>query len=177
MRKYHTSGERCVVVDVETTGFSPQKRDRVIEIGAVALEDGSFAAEFHTLVQTPRDIPWQATLIHGITDEMLAGQPAPEEVFPALREFIGESVLVAHNARFDLAFLRHEFDLLGFPLNNRSICTLKLARSRLPHLPDHRLETVARHVLGGLPHGGRLHRALDDARLTARIWLAMESCP
>jgi DNA polymerase III subunit epsilon len=177
MRKYHTSGERFVVVDVETTGLSPRRRDRVIEIGAVAIEDGSFAAEFQTLIQVPRDIPWQATLIHGITDEMLAGQPAPEDVFPALKEFIGESILIAHNAPFDLAFLRYEFDLLGFPLNNRSICTLKLARRRLPHLSNHRLETVARHVLGGLPHGGRLHRALDDARLTAQIWLALAGCP
>jgi DNA polymerase-3 subunit epsilon len=104
---------------------------------------------------------------------MLDGQPLPEKVYPALRDFIGDSTLVAHNAPFDLTFLAHELARLGMSLPNRSICTLRMARRRLPGLPNHRLETVCRHYYGGMPGGVSRHRALDDARLTARVWLAL----
>jgi DNA polymerase-3 subunit epsilon len=166
--------KRSVVLDLETTGFSPHRGDRVIEIGAVAVAAGEIVAEFQSLIRVPRAIPWQASQVHGITDAMLAGQPLPEKVYPELYEFIGGSTLVAHNARFDLTFLRYELGLLGLALNNRHLCTLELARRRLPHLDNHRLETIARHLLGPLPVETRLHRAFDDARLTARVWLAME---
>jgi DNA polymerase-3 subunit epsilon len=162
-----------VVIDLETTGFSPLRGDRVIEVGAVAVESGVTAEEFHTLVRVSRTIPRQASLVHGITDRMLDGQPLPQEVYPAFRDFIGGSTLVAHNAQFDLAFLAHELGRLGMSLPNRHICTLRLARRRLPRLPNHRLETVYRHLFGGLPEGNRQHRALDDARLTAMVWLAL----
>lgn len=164
---------RHVAIDVETTGLSPARGDRVIEVGAVAIEGGEIVGEFVSLVAAGRPIPHHVSRIHGITDEMLRGQPRPEEVYPPLRAFIGGGTLVAHNARFDLAFLRHEFGRLGLGLDNRAVCTLVMARRRLSHLADHRLETVARHLLGSLPGAGRLHRALDDARLTARVWAAM----
>jgi len=104
---------------------------------------------------------------------MLEGQPGPEGVYPASRDFIGGSTLVAHNASFDIAFLAHEMGRLGMSLPNRYACTLRRARMRLPGLSNHRLETVCRHLFGGLPEGGRRHRALEDARLTARMWLAL----
>ncbi len=208
--------ERYVVLDVETTGLSPWKGDRVIEIGAVALEGGDLMAEFSTLIQAPRAIPFCASQIHGITDEMLIGQPTPEEVFPALDTFIRDSILVAHNAQFDIGFLRNEYELLGKRFSQRHICTLEMSRSRFPHLRNHKLETVYRHLIGingegdlmrrghgkpgghdiGLPgehdwifvgnpdrvprsrrgrgSGRQTHRALDDARMVAAIWLAME---
>ncbi len=165
--------DRSVVIDLETTGLSPIRGERVIEVGAVAVESGDVVDEFHSLIQVPRRIPWQAARLHGITGEMLVGQPLPEEVYPALRNFIGGSTLVAHNAPFDLSFLRHELGRLGFRLPNRHVCTLELARRRFPRLDNHRLETVARHLLGALPDNTRLHRALDDARLTAQVWVAM----
>ncbi len=159
-----------VVIDVETTGLSPGYGDRVIEIGAVAVDNGEIVAEFGSLVRVAKNIPRHVSRVHGITTDMLADQPLPDEVYPALRAFVGASVLVAHNARFDLAFLRHEFGRLGLRLDNRSVCTLELARRKLPRLPDHRLETVYRHLFGALPDGIRCHRALDDARLTAQVW-------
>lgn len=159
-----------VVIDVETTGLSAGYGDRVIEVGAVAVDGGEIVAEFGSLIRVEKSIPRHVSRIHGITNEMLAGQPLPDEVYPALRDFVGDSVLVAHNERFDLAFLRHEFGRLGYRFDNRSVCTLEIARRRLPLLPDHRLETVYRHLFGALPEGGRRHRALDDARLTARVW-------
>lgn len=165
---------KLFVIDLETTGLSPTRGDRVIEIAAVAVERGRIIREFQTLLQVPRLISRHAARVHGITNGMLAGQPFPEEVYPAFRDFIGDSVLIAHNARFDIAFLTHEFGRLGMALANRHICTLHLARKKFPGLSNHRLETVARYLLGDSAVSCRLHRALDDARLAARVLLAME---
>lgn len=166
--------ERWVVVDVETTGLSAG-RDRVIEIGAVAGMGDRIVAEFHRLVDPGRPVSWQAQQVHGITDAMLRGQPTARQVLPEFHRFLGQSSLVAHNARFDLAFLRHELGRLGLGLANRYHCTLQLSRRALPALPNHRLETVARHLFGKLDEQERLHRALADARLTARVWLALRA--
>ena len=179
---------RYVAVDVETTGLSPWRGDRVIEIGAVALEGDELMAEFSALIKVPRAIPKSASRIHGITDGMLLVQPPPAEVFPALAAFIRDSILVAHNAPFDMSFIRHEFAQLRLNLTNRHICTLEMSRTHYPHLRNHKLETVYRHLCathggGGLfrsgtrsgsPHWKQTHRALDDARMVAAIWLAME---
>lgn len=161
---------RCVVVDVETTGLSPGYGDRVIEVGAVALEEDEIVSEFSSLIRVEKNIPRHVSKIHGITNGMLIGQPLPEGVYPSFGDFIGGALLVAHNARFDVAFLRHEFGRQGLAFDNRSVCTLELARRRLPQLSNHRLETVYRHLFGALPEGASRHRALDDARLTARVW-------
>ena len=163
-----------VAFDVETTGLSPMLRHRIIEIGAVKLEDGTITTSFHSLIACDRPISKGAQRVHGITDDMLNGQPPPEQVFKDFREFIGKSMLAAHNARFDRSFLRNEFSRLGWGLPNRMQCTLKLSRRRLPELPNHRLETVAKHLLGDLPLEMMHHRALNDAHLTARVWLALE---
>ena len=146
---------------------------RVIEIGAVRLDDGGAGAEYCTLIDPGRSVPRQAQRVHGISEAMLRGQPTPDVAFAALRAFIGGALLVAHNARFDRAFLASEFARLRLPLNNRFACTLKLSQRKVPLLPNHRLQTVARHLLGGLPREGLSHRALDDARLTAKVWLAL----
>jgi len=168
------STNRYVALDVETTGFSPKSGDRVIEIGAVAIEDQSIIAEFSSLVDVGKMIPWQVQQVHGITNEMLNGEPKPDEVLPEFYKFIGGSILVAHNAAFDIGFLRNEFALLGMNLNNRSLCTLKMSRKRYPHLPNHKLETVGRYLFGESCKQMQMHRALDDAKLAAMIWLEME---
>ena len=165
--------QRYIVLDLETTGFSPARGDRIIEIGAVVFENGAPAAEFHTFIDPGRPIPAAARRVHGITDAMVRGQPPPQAVLPRFHEFLGNAVLVGHNAVFDLNFLRHEFGRLGLGLPNPHQCTLKLCRQRFPHLPNHRLETVAQHLFGPIPAGTNLHRALDDARLTAKVWMAM----
>jgi len=117
-----------VALDVETTGLSPQNGDRVIEIGAVAIENQSIIAEFSSLIDIDKRIPWQVQQVHGITNEMLEGEPKPDEVWSEFYNFITKSTLVAHNASFDVGFLRHEFALLGMSLNNRFLCTLKMSR-------------------------------------------------
>ena len=172
MGKIEANG--LVVFDVETTGLSPMRGHRIIEIGAVRLEKGTITTSFHSLIACGRPISKGAQRVHGITGDMLSGRPPPEGVFVDFRAFIGKSVLVAHNTRFDRSFLRNEFGRLGWGLPNRMMCTLKRSRRRLPELPNFRLETVARYLLGDLPKDIRLHRALDDARLVARVWLTLE---
>jgi DNA polymerase-3 subunit epsilon len=163
-----------VAFDVETTGLSPHRGHRVIEIGAVRIVNDVFAEEFHSLIDCGGSISMSAQRIHGITPAMLRGQPPPAAVFAAFRAFIGQVPLAAHNAAFDMSFLRNEFSRLGWPLPNRTLCTLEACRRRLRMLPDYRLETIARRLLGPLPPESRKHRALEDARLVARVWVALE---
>ncbi|MGE4345019.1 MAG: PolC-type DNA polymerase III [Geoalkalibacter sp.] len=165
--------EKYVAVDVETIDLSPARGGRVIEIAAVAMEGPLIVEEYSTLINAPCRIHPSAKKVHGISRRMLADYPTPAEVWPKFLQFIEASPLVAHNARFDIGFLRHELALLGLPLVNRSHCTLDLARKHYAYLPNHRLSTVARHLLGDIPADCRLHRALGDARLAARVWMVL----
>ncbi len=159
-----------VVFDVETTGLSVAKGERVIEIGAVRVVAGQFVERFSSLIATSRPIASGAQVVHGISAAMLKGQPEAGEVFSAFRGFIGEDLLVAHNAHFDMGFLTAEFARLGQRLINSHYCTLKLSRLRYPDLRSHKLEILGRYLFGELP-GVRHHRALDDAELAARVLL------
>jgi DNA polymerase III subunit epsilon len=185
-----------VFFDLETTGLDPKKGHRVIEIAAITMEEGRVMQEYQSLVKTDSVITAHVSKIHGITNDMLRDQPVPSEVYPVLKEIIKDKILVAHNTKFDMAFLRHEFARLGMGINNRTICTLEMSRRRYPRLPNYKLGTVYRHLVGTngdmlqigdamrKPEGsascpqqdGKLqqHRALDDARMVAAIWLAME---
>lgn len=166
-----------VVFDIETTGLSPLYGHRIIEIGAVLLERGEIVDEFTSLIDVDPPIPRQAQRIHGISDRMLRGQPHQENVMQDFRRFIGEKTLVAHNVSFDSHFLRAEFGRLGFDLPNRLECTLRLSRRHLPRLPNHRLETVYRHLGGVMDDSIRRHRALDDARMAAFVWRVLQALP
>jgi DNA polymerase-3 subunit epsilon len=174
MIKKLVRNNRIVFIDVETTGLDPKKGHRIIEIGAIAMADNYIIDEFQSLIRVNRTIPRHVSKIHGITDEMLTDQPGPEDVFPYIKDFISGSILVAHNAEFDLAFLRSEFHKLNLSINNQVFCTLKMSRRRYPRLPNYKLSTVYRHLVGNHPADARKHRALDDARMVAAIWLAME---
>lgn len=175
MQRVSVIDKPLVSVDVETTGLWPKRGDRVIAVGCARLTGSRITGEFQSLIHTKRPIQQACRGIHGISSKMLAGMPPPEEVFPMLREFIGGAPIIAHNAPFDAGFLRYEFRRLGLSFPNRFICTLDMARKHFPDLPNHRLETVARHVLGKLPEGVRPHGALDDARLAALVWMEMEA--
>ncbi|MBN2180148.1 MAG: 3'-5' exonuclease [Deltaproteobacteria bacterium] len=164
---------RYVALDVETTGLSPRKGHRIIEVGAVAIEYGKPVGELSSLVNSGRKIPCQTARIHGITDAMLTNQPLPDEIMPRLWDFLKDSIVIAHNARFDVEFLRHEFGLISLQLENKAVCTLEMSRKLYPGLPNHRLNTVYRYLFGEKPANVQRHRALDDAKMTAAIWLEM----
>ncbi len=165
--------DRLVAVDVETTGFSPLRGDRIIEIAAVAFNRDGITKEFQSLINAEKRISSHAHQVHGITDEMLIGAPVPAEVFARFQSFVQNAALVAHNAAFDVGFLRYEFARLGMGFDKQYQCTLEMCRKKYSNLPNHRLETVCRHLFGREMKGVRLHRALDDARMVARVWMEM----
>lgn len=157
-----------VVVDLETTG-SRAGDDRITEIGAVKVRAGEVLGEFATLVDPGREIPPQIVRLTGITTAMVYDAPAIAEVFPAFLEFARGSVLVAHNARFDMAFLRAAALELGHPWTfGPALCTVKLARRVLPRDEAPTVRLSALSTLFGTT-GTPCHRALDDARATVEV--------
>ena len=162
-----------VVFDTETTGLTPKNGARIIEIGAVKIAHGEIIDEFQSLINVVEPISPYAQAVHGISKVMLRGQPKAQEVFPSFAQFIADSTLVAHNAQFDIRFLTAEFERSGLVLAHKSECTLRLSRARLPKLENHKLETVYRHLGGVVDKTMQQHRALDDAKMAAYVWLAL----
>ncbi|MCX2731013.1 DEDD exonuclease domain-containing protein [Saccharopolyspora sp. NFXS83] len=161
-----------VVVDLETTGGSAQ-RDAVTEIGAVKVRGGEVLGEFATLVDPGCEIPPMVVSITGITGAMVHGAPRFDSVLPAFLEFSRDSVLVAHNAPFDIGFLRAHCDKLDLTWPKPQVlCTAKLARRVLSRdeTPNHKLGTLARVLHARTTP---VHRALDDARATVDVLHAL----
>jgi DNA polymerase III subunit epsilon len=157
---------RFVVVDLETTGGRPAPGS-IIEIGAYRVEGGRLTASFQSIVRPMMPIPRFVEGLTSITNEMVLEAPPIEEVLPAFREFLGDAVMVAHNAQFDHSFLDFEFRrLFGIGITNPLLCTIRLSRRLLPSLKRRRLDALAEHF--GLSTEGR-HRGLGDARMAAEL--------
>lgn len=159
--------QRFSVVDVETTGFLADGHDRIVEIAIVSLApDGGVQDEYVTLVNPERDIG--ATRIHGITSGDVAAAPRFREIAGDVAERIAETVLVAHNARFDVGFLMAEFGRVasGVPLLP-AVCTLRMARASKAAAPPYRLTALCERFGIALSSA---HSALDDAKATARLF-------
>lgn len=158
-----------VVLDVETTG-SKAPPCRVIEIGAFRVSGGEVTDRFHTLVDPETPIPPFIASLTGISDAMVADAPKFGEVADDLLRFIGDSVVVAHNAEFDLAFLNHEIGRVyeDYRLGNASLCTVQLSRGLISEIENHKLNTVADYYSIDLVNH---HRASDDAHATAKIFV------
>ncbi len=162
---------RFVVVDLETTGGSAAEA-RVTEIALYAIENERIVGEFSSLINPRTVIPDFIVRLTGITNEMVASAPSFSEVAEAVRAFIGDGVLVAHNVGFDAGFLAMELNRqeVGATLANKTLCTVRLARHLAPGLDNYRLHTVADHF--GIEIVNR-HRAGGDALATAKIFLKM----
>jgi len=154
--------KRYAVVDVETTGASAA-HGRVIEIGIVEVPSGR---KFHTLVCPDRAVPHWILRLTGIDSDELLGAPSFEEVAPLVRARLHDRVFVAHNASFDLRFLRAEFARLGEKFEPEVFCTRNETRRRFPGLGRYDLDTLARQF--GI-RIARRHRALDDALAAAEL--------
>ncbi len=151
------------IVDLETTGAHPAW-DRVTEIAVVEVQDGEVVSEWSTLVNPGTSIPPAIQALTGITNDMVADAPAFEDLAPGLYERLQDRVFVAHNARFDYGFLRHEFERAGLRFHARTLCTVKLSRRLYPGHARHNLDSlIDRHGLQFGPHSAR-HRALGDAQ-------------
>ncbi len=161
--------DTCVVFDIETTGFSCV-RNKIIEIGAVKIENGAIVDRYSTFIDPCEPIPYRITQLTSITDDMVSGQRTIEEVLPEFIEFIGDAFLVAHNASFDTSFIAHNCDIQGIEYNYSHVDTLELSRILLPHLPNYKLHTVAKDLNVVLEHH---HRAVDDAECTAGMYLEL----
>ena len=147
-------------VDLETTGMAAAE-DRVTDVAVIRVEDGE-VSEWSSLVQPQRSIPAGIQALTGITNAMVANAPTFERIADEIAGRIAGSVMVAHNARFDYGFLKHEFARLGRSFRARVLCTVKLSRRLYPGAGPHHLDAlIDRH---GLPADDR-HRALGDARI------------
>ena len=159
-----------VVVDVETTGGQPATGDRVTEVAAVVVDGTEATLAFHSLINPGRPIPWHITRLTGIDDAMVRDAPRFADVAGELAAHLAGRIFVAHNARFDFGFLRAEFARVApAPLDELvagQLCTVRLARRLLSHLPRRNLDAVAHHY--GVVIADR-HRASGDALATAAV--------
>lgn len=158
-----------VVFDLETTGAKCPPC-RVTEIGAYRIENRQIVGEFQTLVNPETQIPPFIAQLTGITDAMVRNAPKFAEVIPDFLDFIGDAVLVAHNAHFDIRFLNNEIGRIydGYRVANPHLCTVQLSRKLLPQIENHRLHTVADYYSIRIENR---HRAGDDAFATAKIFV------
>ncbi|ODU55067.1 MAG: DNA polymerase III subunit epsilon, partial [Acetobacteraceae bacterium SCN 69-10] len=165
---------RAVLFDTETTGLDPLTGDRVIEFAAIELEgDLPTSRTFHRLIHPQRDIPEEATRIHGITLERLRDAPRFEEVADDILAFLGDDPLIAHNAPFDFGFMNAELARMRLPALDRArmVDTLVLAKARFPGMPNS-LDALCRRF--GIDLSERTsHNALLDCRLLAEVYVEL----
>ena len=169
--EFPLSGLTYTVMDTETTGLDPA-RDEIISVGAVRIVNGKLRREevFDQLVDPGRSIPWESIRYHGIQPEMIRGQPGAAEVLPVFHRFCEGTVLVAHNAAFDMKMLKMKESATGVRFVNPVLDTLLLSALVHPAHKSHDLEAIARRL--GIRVFGR-HTALGDAIVTGEIFLRL----
>ena len=158
-----------VVFDLETTGFSPSK-NQIIEIGAVKVVNGSITERFSTFVNPKVPIPFEIEQLTSINDDMVLDAPTIDEILPKFMEFCQDAVMVAHNADFDMSFIKHNCSALGLECEKTVLDTVALSRVLLPALNRFKLDTVAKALNVSLAYH---HRAVDDAACTAEIFVKL----
>ena len=160
--------EYCVL-DLETTGFS-FRTEKITEVGIMKIKNGEVIDSFETFVNPEKPIPYRVVEVTNITDDMVKDAPKIDEVFPKILEFIGDSVLVAHNADFDIGFLKYNASQLGYTLENTYLDTLRLAKELFPNYKKYKLGIIAENL------GIKVevaHRALDDVDTTVKVLKVM----
>ena len=160
--------DEIVVFDIETTGFSPVN-DRIIEIGAVKVKDGKVKERFSSFVNPDRPIPFRIEQLTSINDSMVVDAETIEKVLPEFLDFCGDAVLAAHNAGFDMSFIKENARRLGIAREFTCLDTMGIARLLLPGQAKHTLDAVAKTLHLSLENH---HRAVDDAECTAEMYLA-----
>ncbi len=167
--KYPSFDDEMIVFDIETTGLS-NRSCKIIEIGAVKIKAGSVIDTIDFFVDPECPIPKEITELTSITDEMVAGQIKEREAIERFLEFAGDRLLIAHNANFDVGFIRIAADRHGIPFNNTYLDTVGLSRYVNPELNKHKLDIIANHYN---LHEFHHHRASDDAEMLAEIFFVM----
>ncbi len=166
---------RELIFDTETTGFDPLSGDRLIEIGLVEMVDQSLTGSHHHVYVNPeREVPESAFKIHGLSTEFLSDKPVFSEIMDEFLEYIGDSsVLVAHNAEFDMKFINWELENAGRPIihSKRFIDTLAIARTKFPGSPNS-LDALCKRFAINNTHR-TLHGALLDAEILAEVYIEL----
>ena len=165
--KGQSLNDTYVVFDLETTGFSPLN-NKIIEIGAVKVENGKITDRFSTFVNPEVPIPFKIEELTGIRDDMVLDAPKIEEILPEFLKFCEGAIMVAHNAGFDMSFISKNCERQGLECEYTVIDTVALARVLLPQLNRFKLDTVAKALKISLDNH---HRAVDDAACTAEIFV------
>ncbi|MFC1703361.1 exonuclease domain-containing protein [Candidatus Omnitrophota bacterium] len=158
-----------VIVDVETTGLSPQMGDRICEIAAMRVKGKKIVSTFQSLVNPQRSISYGAYEVNHISDDMVKDAPEFNEILPRFMEFIQDTCLVGYNVNFDLGFIRNELSMLGsdIPLTIGLIDVLRMARRLLPDAGRYPLWHVAQVLKISMP---QKHRAFGDVELTKEVF-------
>ena len=168
-QNYPSFEDEMIVFDLETTGLS-NRTCRIIEIGAVKIKGGEVIEEFDTFVDPECEISEEITNLTSITNDMVKGAPKEREAVEKFLEFAGDRLLIAHNAGFDVGFIRVACERLELPFRNTYLDTVGLSKYVNPELKKHKLNLIAEHYgLGDFHH----HRASDDARMLAEIFFVM----
>lgn len=163
--------DEMVVFDIETTGLS-NRTCGITEIGAVIIKDGEIIDTFNTFVNPEMHIPEEITKLTSIDDDMVKDAPLTEEAVRAFLDFAGDRMLIAHNAGFDIGFIRVAAEKYGIEFGNTYLDTVPLSKYVNPELKKHKLDTIAEYYgLGDFNH----HRACDDAAMLAAIFFEMQS--
>jgi len=170
IEKVKDLNEYCVL-DIETTGLQ-FRTEKITEIGAIKIRDGQVVGEFECFVNPERHISEEITNITGITDSMVAKSETIKEVLPKFFEFIEESTLVAHNADFDIGFIRYNAEILGLDFKNDYIDTLALSRELFPEFTKHKLGIIAENLGIKVKNA---HRALDDVKTLVAVFQKMKA--
>lgn len=167
---FNLERENFVILDTETTGLEP-KDCEIIEIAAMKVDNKEIKDIFNQLIKPRQRISQEITNLTGITNEIVESAPALEDITAKFLKFIENSILVIHNAEFDLAFIDHKiFAPRKRQLKNKVVCTLKLSRFLLPALSSHKLSNLARHFSVKADNS---HRALGDVETTYQIFFKM----
>lgn len=167
-KKQAIDTEYCVL-DIETTGLS-FRTEKITELGAVKYKNGEIIEEFECFVNPEKPIPEEVVNITHITDEMVKDAGTIEEILPKFLEFIGDSIIVAHNADFDVGFIKYNAEQLGYKLNNTYIDTLRLAKDLFPDYKKYKLGIIAEKL--GI-QVDVAHRALDDVITLVKVFKVM----
>ncbi len=163
--------DTVVVLDFETTGLSPNYGDRVIEIGAVRIQEGLIVDRFQQLMNPGFRVDAFIEQYTGITNRMLQRAPGCEAVMAEFADFLGDDNLVAHNASFDRRFLDAELSLIKRQYAGAFVCSMLVARRVYQDAPNHKLGSLV--AFKDIPTDGVFHRALADSEMTAKLWLKM----
>ena len=157
------------VLDLETTGLS-FRTEKITEVGIMKIKNGEVLDEFSCFVNPEKPIPQRVVEVTNITDDMVKDAETIDKVFPKILEFVGDSVLVAHNADFDIGFLKYNAKQLGYSLENTYIDTLRLSKDLFPDFKKYKLGIIAENL------GIKVevaHRALDDVDTTVKVFNVM----